>query len=116
MKDSTSKYEVRCQPCDVTFPAGQKRCIHCGGKTSPSAAGALDAALAVPLEEVAAGSESLEVSSLGDGGMFPPALEAQEEPAEARGRFGFLRGGLSLIWILLAVVFSLMRACGGGEG
>ena len=47
---------------------------------------------------------------------FFPSVEGEQEEGETRGRFGFLRGGFSLLWILLAVLFSVMRACGGGEG
>ena len=46
---------------------------------------------------------------------LPPAFGMEDGSEERRGRFGFLRGGLSLIWILLAVIFSVMRVCGGGE-
>lgn len=33
-RQKTSPYEVRCPRCDVSFPVGQRKCIHCGGSTS----------------------------------------------------------------------------------
>ena len=38
MHGTGSPYEVRCLRCDVSFPLGTRRCIHCGGPTSSSGA------------------------------------------------------------------------------
>ena len=43
------------------------------------------------------------------------ALEEGPEPEQTRSRFGFLRGGMTMVWILLAVLFSIVRACGDGS-
>ena len=39
-------YEVYCYQCNVTAPAGTRRCLHCGGSLSSGAQGPRRAALA----------------------------------------------------------------------
>ena len=111
MTESGTDYEVRCSPCDVSFPVETKRCIHCGGRLGK---------LAPRLQ----GVEGLAGFELGSGlSQSTPASEASSEalsPAEREeseaptGRFGFLRGGMTLVWIVLAALYSILRACGEG--
>ncbi|MEE3327164.1 MAG: hypothetical protein VX252_07520 [Myxococcota bacterium] len=45
-----------------------------------------------------------------------PPFPVEEDPESERpeGRFGFLRGGMTLIWIVVAALYSILRACGEG--
>ena len=103
-----NEYEVRCLRCDVSFPVGQKKCIHCGGSTSSGSQTRRQPAPiewdGMPSTESPAEAES----SLG------PSLQDQDEPEAPQGRFGFLRGGMTLVWIVLAGLYSIMRACAEG--
>ena len=44
----------------------------------------------------------------------PPPPLGGDEPEKEVGRFGFLRGGMTLVWIVLAALYSILRACGEG--
>lgn len=86
IRNQSNPYEVYCPHCSVTFPAGQKHCIHCGGQLS---------------------RERLE-----PGEFSPPFAEA--EPAEeeiATRRSGW--SPLALIWLLLFVGGTIYRSCVG---
>jgi hypothetical protein len=103
------EFEVRCPSCDVSFPTGTRRCLYCGG---PIGKGRSRVA-GVPLEhaEPEAAAEDFfrsPVETHGD----PVFSEDVEKPKTGfRGR---MNAGISLVWILMAVAFSLMRACGDG--
>lgn len=109
MTEFGTDYEVRCSNCDVSFPVEAKRCIHCGGRLGKIA----------PRVQVGEGLAGFE---LGPGlSQGTPASEATregllaEEVTEAEtptGRFSFLRGGMTLVWIVLAALYSILRACG----
>jgi len=102
------EFEVRCPTCDVSFPTGTRQCFHCGGRLGKGAFRVSSA----PLEH--AGPEMLgeDFSQSPVDVVDNPILsEGEEEPK--RGPRGRLNAGISLVWILMAVVFSLMRACGG---
>ncbi len=106
--ETVSPYEVTCHKCDVTFPVGTKVCMHCGGPTSTSRLQVLNRPprggdLAVPATEREwVTDEALPVE------VFEGADEA---PAKRSSK---LRSLVTLVWILLAVGFSLARACNEG--
>lgn len=76
--------EVYCTRCHVSFPAGSKRCLHCGGPLS---------------------RERDEPSiALGPG---PEELPPEEEVAQRRSPFS----PLSLVWIALLAGAYLTRMC-----
>jgi len=86
-----STYEVRCHSCNVSFPAGTKRCLHCGGRTGVAPA-------AILLQEDGRPALSAE------------AAEAMVEPGQGRSPF---RIGLGLVWLVMALIASLARVCSG---
>jgi len=86
----TTAYEVLCHRCNVTFPVGSKRCIHCGGRLGRSYGMARPSlGRSVPLEEA-------------------EALEDEEAPK----RSSFLPA--ALLWALLFAGMSIYRACASG--
>ncbi len=103
------EFEVRCPSCDVSFPTGTRRCLHCGGHLGKGrfrGAGA-------PLEHAGpeAAAEDFFGSSVETDGD-PIFSEDEEKPKTGiRGR---MNAGISLVWIFMAVAFSVMRACGEG--
>ena len=78
-------FEVYCNRCRVTFPAGSKRCIHCGG----------------PLTRERGGVEFVELG--------PGSEEALPEEAPVTRRSPF--SPLTLVWILLLAGAYLTRMC-----
>lgn len=107
--DGVPAFEVRCPSCDVSFPLRTRRCIHCGGRTGPGRVGDDSPAVYVAEDEyhdVYAQTAQTEVAEL-------DPLRGREEEPRAKGR-GRMNAGISLVWILMAVAFSIMRACGGG--
>jgi len=105
-----SEYEVHCPQCNVTFPVGTKRCLHCGAPTGPS-----------PRSDSRARwndtSRRYEAAPAGAGGpefmLRPRPVDAEPDDEEMAdvGRGGLLRVGVTVLWILLAVGFSVLRAC-----
>jgi hypothetical protein len=85
-------FEVYCGRCQVTFPVGTRRCVHCGGRTGPTRE-----------------SPTARLGELPDGGGGGDALEIDPEQL-ARPR-GF--SPLTLLWIALVVGGYAMRACTG---
>ncbi|MDH3519555.1 MAG: hypothetical protein OEM49_03785 [Myxococcales bacterium] len=86
---SQTLYELHCNACRVTFPAGTRRCIHCGGPVG-----------------VRSEPGSAQTTLLATG----EALSEEEAPPE----FAWSKhlGGLSL-WVLLALGAVLSRMCSG---
>jgi hypothetical protein len=93
--------EAWCPSCAVSHPPGTKRCLHCGGAVMPlrpvvgmrsatttAPPGPIEMATAPATAEAAAG-------------------EAAERATAARP----MRIGIATIWIVLALVGSLLRAC-----
>jgi hypothetical protein len=79
-------YEVRCLGCNVSFPPGTRRCLHCGeriGRPAP-----VETGLPVPLQ----------------------AGEAEEEMAGGSAA----RTALWAVTALIAMAGSLFRTCQGG--
>ena len=106
--ESTSRFEVRCSRCDVSFPTGTRRCFHCGGRTGPSRFQAPD----MPPELLGSAQEREEGLDLQMDEAHPADPLGDEAPnSKRRGRWN---ASVSLIWIVMALVFTLMRACGGG--
>jgi hypothetical protein len=93
-------YEWWCPRCRVTHPPGRKVCVHCGGpvQTSRDAAPAFDPRAAL---EARLGLPQ-------PGGDEPVAAEPAE--AESRASRG-ARLGTTLVWVVLAVVATLLRLC-----
>ncbi|MCS5638503.1 MAG: hypothetical protein NZ990_18460 [Myxococcota bacterium] len=106
--EDVSRFEVRCPSCDVSFPVGTRRCFHCGARTGPSRFRSPD----VPPTLVGSDRDREEDFQLPFEAVGNPEPIADEPPRTVkRGR---LNAGVSLIWIVMALVFALMRACGGG--
>lgn len=106
--ESASPYEVRCPSCDVSFPTGTRRCMHCGARTGPSRFQAPQ----IPPGLLGTSQDREEDLDLHFEGAGPSDPIADEAPrVRKRGR---LNASVSLIWIVMALVFTLMRACGGG--
>lgn len=107
-----SKYEVSCPTCNVAYPPGQKRCVHCGGKTMQSVVEMPDAQSEFT---DAVGRVELEpephAMSAGEGEefVFLPRGASEEEAAEPRG--GILRRLGSLVWVALFIVLTAIRMC-----
>lgn len=100
-------YEVRCYECDVSFPIGTKRCIHCGNRVG------------VPrlmMGQLTGGSladygQPGEVSEM-DSAPVRPIDFAEEEETEPRGSSVFrVLGNLS--WVILFVAITAYRQCAG---
>ena len=85
-----NRYEVYCHQCNVTAPAGTRRCIHCGGSISRGAQNPRQAALAALV-----GAE---------------LSEADEEGEEASPSVASLVPKIAL-WILLLFGGFLYRIC-----
>jgi len=109
-----SPYEVRCHRCDVSFPVETRRCIHCGGATSPSSAG-IDVAAFAGTVEAATGSVPAPTSpapiSLGD--RDEPDAPGEAPPQQGIGA-ALLRSFGSLFWVIALIGFSFARSCSEG--
>jgi hypothetical protein len=105
-----SEYEVHCPRCRVTFPVGTKRCVHCGGRTGQrveSEGRPVWDDRSGRFRVVTAGGSDVEST------QRPLAFDAEpeEDEADQTGRGGILRVAVTVVWILLAVAFSILRAC-----
>jgi hypothetical protein len=83
-------YEVYCYQCNVTAPAGTRRCVHCGGSLSRGAQDPRRAALAALI-----------------GAEFGEADERAEEPPPSIGTVA----PKIAMWILLLIGGFLYRFC-----
>jgi hypothetical protein len=101
-----SHYEVRCPTCNVSFPVGTRRCVHCGSPTALPGMGPSPSLRRNPLLE-------LPFESSQDFEPEPVENEPLEEEGSLRQRSPF-RLGTTSIWIVLALVGSLYRVCTGG--
>lgn len=95
-----SDIEVRCHHCNVTFPAGTRRCLHCGERTGPS--------------EIQLGvtDDLSQLPHLRDtpipGPISPDDIEDETEAVTRKGPGRIVLGS---IWLLVAVGGSIYRAC-----
>jgi len=90
-------YEVRCERCSVSFPVGTKHCLHCGERIGrPVFLG-----LARDAGEEATG-ELTEYEPMGE------RTEAEDAEAPRGRRFRF---GITLLWLIAAVLSGIVRAC-----
>jgi hypothetical protein len=87
IQNQPSPFEVYCPHCSVTFPIGQKHCIHCGGRLSKERLEPGE--FAIPFDEMD---------------------QVQEEVATRRMPFS----PLALIWVLLFVGGTIYRSCTSG--
>jgi hypothetical protein len=83
----TPVFEVHCPSCNVTFPAGARHCLHCGGRLSKQRGGLRETEM-----------------------IFEP----DEEPPEDVGRRSSPFSPMALVWVLLFVAGTLYRACTSG--
>ncbi len=88
--DPQNPYEVYCHQCNVTAPAGTRRCVHCG---NPISRGARD-----PRREALAALIGAEVGEAGEEGEEVQASAASLLPKIA-------------LWILLLFGGLLYRFC-----
>jgi hypothetical protein len=114
--ETNSPYEVRCPRCDVSFPPKTRVCIHCGGRTAASPAGA--GMGAHPVAGIGRQSTESEERIL-DFGLPGSELDIEagdlDEEAPVPTRAGFMRTAITIVWVLLAIAFSIMRACSEGD-
>lgn len=101
MDREASPYEVRCPRCDVSFPVGTRRCIHCGGPIAASPGAAAPRIETHPIE--------------GGRSERAPTGEIGEEGAPGGIGSSLLKLSGSFFWIIALVIFSIVRNC-GGEG
>ncbi len=133
---NSRSFEVRCARCDVTFPVGTKRCIHCGVPIGPGHAVSLSdtrfGTSATPYDSADVGSFETKYGMGGEQSVFrdepgnastgvgaAPAsasapASADAEDAGSSPVKALIRSMGGVIWILLLVGFSLARSCGGG--
>ena len=90
IRNQSNPYEVYCPSCSVTFPIGQKHCIHCGGRLSKQSLEPGE--FTIPFSET--------------------EVEEEEDPQEIAGRRSAW-SPLTLIWVLLFVGGTIYRSCAG---
>ena len=89
-RDPHDAFQVYCDRCNVTAPAGTRRCIHCGGRL-PGARGAQRTALTE---------------------LFKPELIGADEEGEEFTTSIGSAGPKVAMWILLLIGGFLYRLCG----
>jgi len=110
--DKLSHYEVRCPRCNVSFAPETRVCIHCGGRTVGSGKGRRRGARMGLPDGGAQSEDDVFIFQSADGAEPFPSEVGDEAEAP---RAGFLRTAITIVWVLLAIGFSLMRACSEGE-
>jgi len=107
-----AQFEVRCLQCDVSFPVGTKRCMHCGnkiGRTPRSSPELAEMPFPVAEVEPTAHGATADDRLLGLPGFGGAAEDAGEE-GESVPR-SVARVGMTLVWVLILVVGLLTRLC-----
>lgn len=107
MEPMTPGYEVRCPRCDVSFPIGTGKCVHCGGGTvNPD-----DAVLLKSQILASTGTDEFPDAIL----ALPEEEEREfgepEEPASIGRTLMRSLGGF--VWVIVLIGFTLARNCGG---
>ncbi len=103
----TTDFEVRCDGCDVTYPAGTKRCMYCGGRPGYRPLFAPEVGDDPP-DDIGPLSDSFQLDDPLRRAA-PPIDEAEVE--QPRGSIFRLFGNLS--WVILFAALTLYRACTG---
>lgn len=103
----TTDFEVRCDDCDVTYPAETKRCMYCGGRPGHRPLFAREVA-DDPLDDIGPSSDSLRLDDLLRRADAPIGEQEVEQPRRSIFR---LFGNLS--WVILFAALTLYRACTG---
>jgi len=88
--------EVRCHACDVSFPVGTKRCIHCGERLGRPRFG-----------------DPRDPDAAEDVAILRGAGDVDPEEAEADPQSRWLRAGFTLFWVVVAVLSGVVRSCQG---
>lgn len=96
-------HEAWCPRCRVSHPPGTKRCLHCGGGVLPVRP--VEGMRVQQQARVARGP--IEIPTAPD---IVAAPGDQEEDAAAPVARPF-RIGIATIWVLLAVVGTILRSC-----
>lgn len=106
-------YEVWCHSCNVTFPPGAKRCLHCGARTRPEqprpsmrlgAQPQAELLAAIPLSY---GNEAGTVTATPGLPVRGGGVEPDREPT----RRSLLRAGMTVMWMILLAAGYAWRAC-----
>jgi len=106
-KSQTTRFEVRCPSCNVSFPVGTRRCVHCGGRTGESLGARVSGLRSSQPELVEEPPRSW--SPIDYDGGESPLDEVDEEAGDPRG--SILRRSFTLIWVVLLIGISVIRAC-----
>ena len=109
-----SKYEVMCRSCDVKYPIGQKRCVHCGARTEPSFIEVGDSPQSFTAEVSHAEPEPESGDfRFGEGEemIFMPAGTDSVDEEPPRGSMIRKLGGL--MWLVIFVVITVIQRCFG---
>ena len=111
-----SQYEVWCPSCEVSFPLGTKRCVHCGARTaSDRPTKAARAAERYSVTQDLRGFSKRQQAAPADAAFvetadFQPVGQAPEEEEEAPRRRG-LRAGMSVVWMILLAAGYIWQNC-----
>ena len=119
--ETISKYEVRCPRCNVSFPVQTKRCIHCGGKTGSAMIEQQEFHQTIVGQVSVSESTEHAAASASGGGYAASPFQPEsrrgfevDEDEETSGRPSILRSASTIMWIALAILFTVMRACQDG--
>jgi hypothetical protein len=92
VESNETPYEIRCHACEVSFPLGTRRCVHCG-------------------ERLGRRRQRL-IPSLDAGEPWEADELEEEAPAETATKRRFI-SPFTLMWLLAAIAVSIQRACAG---
>lgn len=113
---SANVYEVRCHDCDVSFPVGTKRCIHCGGRTGSRPI--FEEQIAADPQVVfapnfAPTTDSNQFAEMSSDAVesIDPFADTLDEEKQPRGSIVRALGNLS--WFLVIAALYLYRSCAG---
>lgn len=109
-------YEVRCNPCEVSFPPGTKRCLHCGGRIGGRLRQAPPAPVMRSQNEPPSDFLAHQADSPPEGrriDLSELAADSEDEAQSSSPRRA-IRLGVNVLWILGALVITLAQMCRGG--
>lgn len=90
--------EVRCPQCNVSFPVGTRRCLHCGGAT-------VEPEVAAQIHAFRSGANPV---------IYAPQTAHEPGPAEDADEEAVRRRSprsLTVLWVLMLIAASIYRAC-----